>query len=168
MITILLWFAALSVGIMAGVYFAFSFFVMQSLDKIERPTGIAAMQSINRVIQKSLFLPLFFASSLACLILAVLGMMNWGEPGAWQMAIGGALYGIGMLVVTIAGNVPLNNALEAVDAASPEGETMWQRYMRQWLPWNHVRTVSCAISTGLLIAAIVDRSALILPISVHG
>jgi len=95
-------------------------------------------------------------------------MMNWGEPGAWQMAIGGALYVIGMLVVTIAGNVPLNNALEAVDAASPEGETMWQRYMRQWLPWNHVRTVSCTVSMALLMAAVVQRSAMVVPISVHG
>ncbi len=65
--TALLWFAAVSVGIMAGIYFAFSFFIMQSLDALERPMGMFAMQAINRVIQKSLFLPLFFASSLpAC------------------------------------------------------------------------------------------------------
>jgi uncharacterized membrane protein len=41
-ITILLWFAALMVGIMAGVYFAFSVFVMQSLDVVERSSGRAA------------------------------------------------------------------------------------------------------------------------------
>jgi len=157
LISILLWFAALSVGIMAGVYFTFSMFVMQSLDAAGRPIGMVAMQSINRVIVKSLFLPLFFASSLASLLLAVFGVMLWGSAGAWQMVIGGALYLIGMLVVTMIGNVPLNNALEATDAAGPDAEAMWRRYMQRWLPWNHVRTVSCTVSLALLIGAIASR-----------
>ena len=152
-----LWFAAISVGIMAGVYFTFSVFVMRSLDALERPAGMVAMQSINRIIVKSLFLPLFFASSLACLLLAVFGVMQWGSAGAWQMVTGGALYLVGMLLVTMIGNVPLNNALEATDANGQEAEAMWRRYMQRWLPWNHVRTVSCTVSLVLLIAAIAER-----------
>ena len=152
-----LWFAAISVGLMAGVYFTFSVFVMQALDAAGRPVGMAAMQSINRIILKSLFLPLFFASSLACLLLAVFGVMIWGAAGAWQMVMGGVIYLVGMLAVTAAANVPLNNALEATDAAGPEAETMWRRYMQRWLPWNHVRTVSCTVSLVLLIAAIAGR-----------
>ncbi|GAB5486514.1 MAG: hypothetical protein Pars2KO_00840 [Parasphingorhabdus sp.] len=60
MTTILLWFSAISVGIMAGVCFTFSVFVMRSLDAFEKPAGMIAMQSINRIIQRSLFLSLFF------------------------------------------------------------------------------------------------------------
>lgn len=156
-ITATLWFAAISVGIMAGVYFTFSVFVMQSLDALERPAGMVAMQSINRIILRSLFLPLFFTSSLACLLLAVFGLMQWSSAGAWQMVIGGALYIVGMLVVTMIGNVPLNNALEATDAAGPDAEAMWRRYLQRWLPWNHVRTVSCTASLILLIGAIAAR-----------
>lgn len=156
-ITATLWFAAISVGIMAGVYFTFSAFVMQSLDALERPAGMVAMQSINRIILKSLFLPLFFASSLACLLLAVFGVMIWGAAGAWQMVTGGTLYLVGMLAVTAVANVPLNNALEATDANGPEAEAMWRRYMQGWLPWNHVRTVSCTVSLVLLIGAIAER-----------
>jgi uncharacterized membrane protein len=156
-ITVTLWFAALSVGIMAGVYFTFSAFVMQSLDALGRPAGMVAMQAINRIILKSLFLPLFFASSLACLLLSVVGVMEWGRPGAWQMVTGGFVYLAGMLVVTAAANVPLNNALEATDAAGPDAEAMWRRYMQRWLPWNHVRTLSCTLSLALLISAIAAR-----------
>ena len=156
-ITATLWFAAISVGLMAGVYFAFSAFVMQALDAAGRPAGMAAMQSINRIIVRSLFLPLFFASSLACLLLAVFGVMQWGSAGAWQMVIGGTLYVAGMLAVTAAANVPLNNALEATDAGGPDAEAMWRRYMQRWLPWNHVRTVSCTVSLVLLVAAISVR-----------
>ena len=42
---LLLWFSAISVGLMAGVYFTFSAFVMRSLDAIEAPAGMLAMQS---------------------------------------------------------------------------------------------------------------------------
>lgn len=157
LLTITLWFAAISVGVLAGIYFAFSFFVMQALDAAGQPVGMAAMQSINRVIVKSPFLPLFFASSLACLLLVIGGVMQWGTPGAWQMVGGGALYLVGMLIVTIIGNVPLNNALDAVDAHGPAGEAMWRRYMQRWLPWNHVRTLSCTGALILLIAAIAVR-----------
>ena len=156
-ITATLWFAAISVGLMAGVYFAFSAFIMQALDAAGRPAGMAAMQSINRIIVRSLFLPLFFASSLACLLLAVFGVMIWGSAGAWQMVIGGVIYLVGMLAVTAFANVPLNNALEAVDAAGAEAEAMWRRYMQRWLPWNHVRTVSCTVSLILMIGAIAQR-----------
>jgi uncharacterized membrane protein len=156
-LTATLWFAALSVGVMAGIYFAFSVFVLQALDAAGRPVAMAAMQSINRVILKSPFLPLFFASSLACLSLVISGVMLWGTAGTWQMVSGGALYLIGMLLVTIIGNVPLNNALEATDASGPEGEAMWRRYRQRWLPWNHVRTVSCMVSLVLLIGAIASR-----------
>ncbi|MEP6012806.1 MAG: anthrone oxygenase family protein, partial [Parasphingorhabdus sp.] len=114
-------------------------------------------QSINRIIVRSLFLPLFFLSSLACLLLAVFGVMQWGSAGAWQMVGGGALYVLGMSVVTMVGNVPLNNALEAIDANGPEAEAMWRRYMQRWLPWNHVRTISCTVALILLIAGIAAR-----------
>ncbi len=83
--------------------------------------------------------------------------MQWDAPGAWQMVTGGALYILGMLIVTITGNVPLNNALEATDARGPEAEAMWRRYMQRWLPWNHARTVSCTASTVLLILALTAR-----------
>ncbi len=153
----LLWFAVLGVGVMAGVYFAFSAFVMRSLDAIGQVAGMLAMQSINRVILKSPFLPLFFASSGAAAVLAVVALLDLSQPGAVFLLAGAAAYVLGMFVVTVVGNVPLNNALEAAAADSAEGETMWRRYMRSWVAWNHVRTVACTLSLGLLVAALVAR-----------
>jgi uncharacterized membrane protein len=55
---------------------------------------------------------------------------------------GAATYIIGAIVVTIAFNVPLNNALAAVDPHAGGAASLWARYRRQWLAWNHVRTLS--------------------------
>lgn len=154
---LLLWFTMLSVGLMAGVYFTFSAFVMRALDVIGRPAGMLAMQSINKVIVRSSFLPLFFGSTLAAAVLAVIALLDTEQAGALYLLTGSATYVIGMFVVTLAGNVPLNNALDAADPASAEGEAMWQRYMSRWVAWNHVRTVACTVSLGLLVAALVER-----------
>ncbi|WFL78302.1 DUF1772 domain-containing protein [Altererythrobacter arenosus] len=153
----LLWFTVISVAIMAGVYFTFSTFVMRSLDEIAAPAGMLAMQSINRVILKSIFLPIFFASSLAAAALVVLTLLEPSVPGAGWALLGSGLYVLGMFVVTVAGNVPLNNRLEATDAKGPDGEAMWATYLARWTLWNHLRTLACTVSLVLLILAISAR-----------
>lgn len=150
----LLWFAILSAGTMAGVYFAFSVFIMQALGALERPGGMLAMRSINRVILRSAFIPLFLASSAVCAVLAVWGAVAWQAPGGWQMGCGGALYVAGMFGVTMLGNVPLNNMLERTDPLGPEAEQAWRRYLLRWTAWNHLRTLSCLAATALLVAAL--------------
>ena len=150
----LLWFTTISVAIMAGVYFTFSTFVMRSLAEIAAPAGMLAMQSINRVIVKSIFLPIFFGSTLASAALVALALFQPAKPGARYMAIGAGLYFIGMFVVTVARNVPLNNRLEATAADGPEGADIWALYLSKWTAWNHIRTVSCTGSLALLIMAI--------------
>ena len=150
-----LWFAAIGAGLMAGVYFAFSAFVMTALARMPEAEGIGAMQSINRVIVRSLFMPLFFATTIASLALAVVAVWRWGEPGAVAMFAGGVTYVVGMFLCTAVCNVPLNNALDAVDPAGVEAGDAWRHYLKVWTRWNHVRTVACTLACGLFIAAIV-------------
>jgi len=149
-----LWFAAIGAGLMAGVYFAFSAFVMTALARMPEAQGMAAMQSINRVILRSLFMPLFFATTFASLALAVVAVVRWGEPGTAAMLTGGVTYVVGIFLCTAVCNVPLNNALDAVDRENAEAGDVWSRYLRVWTRWNHVRTVACTLACGLFIAAI--------------
>ena len=152
-----LWFSTVSVAIMAGVYFTFSAFVMRSLDAIEAPAGMLAMQAINRIIVKSAFLPIFFASTIVCAALAAIAVLDLAAPGAIGMLSGSALYVIGMFVVTVSGNVPLNTRLEATPADDPDGPAIWALYLKKWTIWNHVRTVACTGSLVCLVLAIGTR-----------
>ncbi|MBR1121227.1 DUF1772 domain-containing protein [Bradyrhizobium lablabi] len=156
-VTALLWLSAIGCGLLAGLYFAFSTFIMTALGRIDQAAGIAAMNSINKVIVQSLFLPVFLGSTATCLLLAVLGLIRWNEPGALAMIAGGLLYVVGMFVVTMVFNVPLNNALAAVNLASPEAQVLWTRYLSDWTFWNHVRTIASTLAFALLIAAITAR-----------
>jgi uncharacterized membrane protein len=58
-----------------------------------------------------------------------------------------------MFVVTMAFNVPLNNQLQASQAA--DVEATWRRYMVSWTRWNHVRTLASLAASALFIAALV-------------
>jgi uncharacterized membrane protein len=153
----LLWFSAIGCGLLAGVYFAFSAFVMTSLARIAPASGIAAMNAINVEIVKSLFMPMFLGTTLTAAVLTGLTIFRWSEPGSIAVLAGGAIYVIGMFAVTVVFNVPLNDALAAVDPSSTESASRWMRYVQDWTFWNHVRTVASAGACTLFIVGIAAR-----------
>jgi uncharacterized membrane protein len=150
LITCLPWFGAIGCGLLAGVYFAFSAFIMTALGRIDQAQGISAMNSINATIVRSLFMVFFFGTTLASLVLAVAGFVRRGEPGATAMLAGGLIYVAGMFLCTVLFNVPLNNALAA-------GAPIWDRYLKDWTFWNHVRSISSTAAVALYIAAIAAK-----------
>lgn len=159
-IDLLLWFSAIAAALMAGIYFAFSTFVMVALGSIEAAAGHAAMNAINRVILRSIFMPLFLASTLAGLALLVASAFRWSEAGAAAMAAGGAVYVLGMTGVTMVCNVPLNNRLDRIDPATEAGREIWSDFLTRWTRWNHVRTVASLAALVLFVVAITARRAI--------
>ena len=157
LVTASLWFSAIGCGLLAGLYFAFSAFIMTSLGRIDQAAGISAMNAINVDIVRSSFLPIFLGTTLVSAVLAGVALLRWSEPGALPMLAGGVIYVLGMFVVTMLFNVPLNDALAAVSPASAEGGALWARYLRDWALWNHVRTLACTGATALYILAIAAR-----------
>lgn len=154
MMTTLLWIVALSSGLMAGVYFAFSSFIMKAFDELDTAQSVAAMNSINEIILRSLFMPLFFISSLLSMLLIVLAFIDSGEAGSTLALISGIVYFIGMFICTVVFNVPLNNSLARVDRNSSNTQQIWSHYLKNWTRWNHVRALSslvtCVLCIGLL------------------
>jgi uncharacterized membrane protein len=140
--------AALGCGLIAGVFFAFSAFVMAALARLPAAQGIAAMQSINIVVINPAFLGVFFGTAVLCVVLIVAALVAWGEVGAIYFLFGGVLYLAGTIGVTMAFNVPRNKALAAAAPDSANAAGLWVRYVAEWTAWNHVRTAA-----GLLAAA---------------
>ena len=147
----LVFLAAVGCGLMAGVFFAFSTFVMRALVRLPPPLGISAMQSINVTAVMWPFMTLFFGTAILCLICAGGAIADPSTPGrVWQLA-GGLAYLAGAVLVTITCNVPRNDRLAVVDPASADGARVWEDYIRTWTAWNHVRTLACTASTAAFI-----------------
>ena len=134
--------AALGCALVAGIFFAFSNFVMKALFRIPAQSGIAAMQAINVAVLNPLFFALFFGTAALC---ALLLFLRWESPFA---LIGAGLYLVGTIGVTMAFNVPRNNALARVDAAG--SVALWRLYVQEWTWWNHVRTLAASVAAALL------------------
>ena len=145
---------ALGCGLIAGVFFAFSSFVMPALARIAPPQGIVAMQAINVVVLNRWFLGVFLGSALGCAVLGASALLNWSEPGAGLSLAGALLYLIGTLLVTRAFNIPRNDALAAVAAESAEGLRLWLRYVPEWTFYNHVRGLAALAAAGCFILAL--------------
>jgi uncharacterized membrane protein len=127
---------ALGSGLMAGVFFAFSAFVMPGIDRLPTAQSIAAMQSVNKAAITPAFMTLLFGTALAGVALAVWAVTAWGQrPVPWVLA-GSALYLIGAIVVTIAANVPLNNTLATVHPEGTRAAAHWSSYLSHWVAWN--------------------------------
>jgi uncharacterized membrane protein len=154
----LLWLAALGCGVIAGVMFTFSSFIMGALERAGQGPGILVMNSIDETIVRSWFMPIFLGSTLTSLVLAVVSLGRWQQPGAMAQLAGGVIYVVGMFACTMFFNVPLNNALAAVDPASPGGGAVWAHYLHAWTWWNHVRTAASLVATALFIGALVARA----------
>jgi uncharacterized membrane protein len=148
---------AIGSGLMGGFFFAFSVCVMGALRRLPAAQAVTAMQSINVVVLNPIFFAAFFGTAAACLFLVVAAWSNWNTPGSHLIMAGSLLYLVGSIVVTIIRNVPLNESLKAVDANSVEGERMWSHYLAEWVPWNHVRTVTSIASAILLTVAACAR-----------
>ena len=150
-LSILTLISALGSALVAGIFFAFSAFVMKALARIPPAQGIAAMQSINITVINPWFMTVFLGTVVTSIILVFVSVWRWAEPGSGFLLSGGLAYFIGTFLVTMVFNVPRNNALAAVDPVSANGEKLWASYVISWTAWNHVRTVAALAAAVLLL-----------------
>ncbi len=146
--------ALLGSALIAGVFFAFSSFVMKALAALPSSEGIAAMQSVNIVVLNPSFLGAFMGTAVMSALVAVLAILGWGAPGAPWLLAGGLSYIAGTFLVTGLGNVPLNNELAAVAATDPAAVAVWERYLDRWTLLNSVRTLAATIAALLLLVGL--------------
>ncbi len=140
---------AVGCGLIGGAFFAFSTFIMKALSALAPAEGIRAMQSINVAVINRWFLGAMFGTA-ACALLAALSPITWSRPGAGLRLAGCVLYLAGTILVTMAANVPRNDALARLQPDAVEAASVWARYVAGWTAWNHVRTTAALAAAGLL------------------
>lgn len=147
---IVVFIAAIGSGLVAGIFFAFSNFVMGALNRLQPSQSIAAMQAINVTVLNPLFFSVFFGTGAVCLLVIIFSLLSWNPPSAIFLISGSLLYVIGTIFVTMRCNVPLNNALVKLKTGSADDAKLWNDYYTQWTYWNHVRTAAALMAAILL------------------
>lgn len=144
----------LGTGLVAGVFCGFSTFVMRGLAALPPAQGVAAMNAINVTAVRPAFMLVFAGSAVVCAVIAVVTFVLWPDEGTVELLVGSALYLFGVFGLTIAANVPRNEALGRLDPGTPEAAAYWPTYVREWTMWNHVRTVASAAAAVAYVLAL--------------
>jgi uncharacterized membrane protein len=154
-LTMVTFFAALGCGVVAGVFFAFSTFVMKGLERLPAPRAVEAMQEINAAAPTPAFMAVLFGTALVCGGLMISSLFVWGEPSAVYLLVGGGLYLIFAIGLTIVYHVPRNEALARVEPRGVEAESRWSSYVAGWTAWNHLRFAGALAASASLVMALV-------------
>lgn len=125
-------------GLVTGLLFAFSNFVMRALADLPSDKGMFAMQRINETIINPVFLTLFLGTPVLCSAIAVNSVLKINEPGSLFLLVGALAYLMGPFGITVLFNVPLNNQLARADVSA--ADEIWPMYQAKWQRWNHIRT----------------------------
>ena len=147
-----LWLAFVS-AMVAGVFQSFSDFVMAGLARAKPAGGIESMQHINRTVFRSVFLTAFLSLVPLTLAFAVYAWLNMEGQSRGFIVAAALIYFTTVFVVTMAGNVPMNQQLDQLRFSSAEAADYWQVYSRKWTRWNHVRTIGSAATAALYLLA---------------
>jgi uncharacterized membrane protein len=145
---------ALGCALIAGVFFAFSSFVMKALARLPPADGVAAMQAINVAAISFAFMLALFGTGLACVALAGWALAESEASFAPYLLAGSGLYLAGVIAVTIAFNVPRNDALARIEPSSGDAPEAWTRYVEEWTAGNHVRTAAALAAAATLTVAL--------------
>lgn len=149
-------FAAVTTALMAGLFYAWSISVVPGIVRLPDREYIAAMQSMNDAIENPIFFAAFFG---AMFLLPISTYMHYSQPMSarfWFLLAASVLYIVGVMGLTMFGNVPLNIALRNFDipgASAQEIASLRTKFEGPWNNLNSIRTVANILSLVCVILA---------------
>jgi uncharacterized membrane protein len=147
--------ATITMDLVAGVFALYAHTIMPGLKKTDDRTFVAAFQSLDRAIINPWFMAGAFLGALAFTLAAAL--TNLGHDALPWIGAALVLYLVAF-VITIAVNVPLNDALKAAgdpDRIQDLAAVRERFHEARWAAWNLVRVVTSVGAFGCLAWALV-------------
>jgi uncharacterized membrane protein len=139
-------------GLSAGLFYAWKISVIPGTKRVNDLTYIQVMQEINRAIINPAFMLLFMGS----LFIQVLSVIQHRNTNVfWILLAAFVTYFGGTILVTILGNVPLNNNLESLKISGMSPEQLSQNrnsYETKWNKLHTIRSLFAILSFVLLLA----------------
>jgi uncharacterized membrane protein len=153
--TITLFGATMTMGLGAGVFALYAHTIMPGLHTTDDRTFVGAFQAVDRAIINPWFMVTAFVGPAVLAVAATIA--NLGRPALPWAAAALGLYLVAV-VVTIAINVPLNDAIKAAGDPARIHDLARVRvdfHEARWAAWNLVRVATTTVAFGLLVWALV-------------
>jgi uncharacterized membrane protein len=148
--------AVVLTGLSAGFFYAWQVSVIKGTLLVKDAVYLETMQSINRAILNPWFFAIFFGS----LIFLSIGSIYQFNTNKWVFGLilaASTVYLVGTFGITAAGNVPLNDELDALNLSELTSEKMAEFRSYYETKWNRLhlqRTVFSVLSFVLAVLAL--------------
>lgn len=155
--TYILLVSILFTGLTAGLCFTWSNAVTPGIGRLNDFNFLQSFQSMNRAIINRSFLIVFFSPAILLLVNAFL-FKNASQGTFVSFLIAAILFFIGVVLVTIIKNVPLNELLDNTileTVSKVELADLRKTFEQPWNRWHMVRTVCSFTSFALLLMGLI-------------
>lgn len=143
-------------GLTAGLCFTWTNAVTTGIGRLNNLGYLQAFQQMNRAIINPLFMIVFFGAFIVHFLNIIL-FRNSSSTVIVMLTMVAALYFLGVVLMTIFGNVPLNEVLDKTDLAKASMEDLQALRDRFEVKWNRmhlIRTITSALSFLLLLISL--------------
>lgn len=146
-------------GLSAGLCFTWSNTVTPGIGRLDDLGYLQSFQQMNRTILNPMFFVVFFGPFFLNLVNIYLFKSNSSNL-FWLLILAGVIYFFGVLIVTVFGNVPLNEMLDKTDldiASIDELRQLRENFEVKWNRLHSIRTFTSIISFLLLIIGLLQN-----------
>ena len=143
-------------GAMTGVFGNWANAIMPGLRTTDDRTFVGAFQAMDRAIINPLFMLTFLG---ALVFTAAAAGLHAGERSVLVWVAAAFVLYLAVVVITLAINVPLNDALKAAGDPDRIADLAGARDRfdeARWIAWNIVRTILSAVAFACLAWALVE------------
>jgi uncharacterized membrane protein len=154
--------ATITMGLVAGVFFAWANAIMPGLRRTDDRTFVGTFQAVDRAIINPLFMACFFGALVLTGLAAGLHI-NVGDGSVLPWAAAAFVLYLSAVIITVAVNVPLNDAIKAAgnpDRADDLAAVRRRFNEPRWAGWNVVRALVSAAAFGCLAGSLLEYGAL--------
>lgn len=149
--------ATITTGLMAGVFGLYANTIMRGLGNTDDRTFVGAFQSIDRAIVNPLFMLTLFGALVFSGVATLLQVLDDRGSALPWLIVAFMLY-LGVIVITVAVHVPLNDRIKAAgdpDRITDRGAVRADFHEARWVAWNLVRAIATTAAFGCLAWALV-------------
>ena len=146
-------------GLSAGLCFTWSNTVTPGIGRLDDLGYLQSFQQMNRTILNPMFFVVFFGPFFLNLV-NIYFFRSSPSSFFWILILAGVIYVFGVLVVTVFGNVPLNEMLDKTDldiASIDELRQLRENFELKWNRLHSIRTFTSIISFLLLIIGLLQN-----------
>lgn len=146
-------------GLVAGLCFTWGNAVTPGIGQLDNLGYLQSFQKMNRSIENPLFFVIFIGSFFIG-IASIVTNRAISSTHFWMILIAVGIYFFGVILITITGNIPLNQLLDKTDLAGSsleELKILRRRFENPWNRFHTIRIISAIISFAMLIIAGINK-----------